>query len=48
MFIGIFALIVVTTATLQKFIWEYKYTYAKGYIRKHRRQLRDFMNMLEK
>jgi len=24
-FIGIFALIVITTATLQKFIWEYKY-----------------------
>ena len=26
MFIGIFALVVVSTATLEKFVWEYKFT----------------------
>ena len=28
--VGIFALIVVTTATLQKFIWEYKFQWSEG------------------
>lgn len=29
-FIGVFALIVITTATIQKFVWEYKYVGAKS------------------
>jgi len=41
MLIGIFALIVITTATFEKFIWEYKYNDAKrklGYVEQQNKE----------
>lgn len=46
-FIGIFALVVITTATLQKFVWEYKYNYARNFLKDFSRQNEEFLSKIK-